>query len=266
MPATTVTRSVTINATPETAWRFLSEPDKLLAWMTFIPGQPAPEGSVFEPRTGGRIRIVFPNGAAAVGEVLELDPPRRLAFTWGYDPDAGRTGIAPGASRVELILEPTNAGTRATLTHSGLPNADAARRYDGGWRHYLTQLAHHASTAHHAAHLGATLDAYFAACNEPDPARRAERLAASCEPDVRVRSPFACSDTIEEFSVNIEAGLRFLNGAVSAPDGPARHVHGFARVPWSVTAPDGSLLFRGENLLRLTPAGRIAEIISFHED
>lgn len=32
------------------------------------------------------------------------------------------------------------------------------------------------------------------------------------------------------------------------------------------TAPDGSVLFRGEDLLRLTPVGRIAEIISFHED
>lgn len=256
--------AVTINAEPETVWRFLSEQDKLLAWLTFIPGSPAPEGSTFEPRPGGAVRIVFPNGGEAKGSVVEIDAPRRLVFTWGYDPDVGKTGLGPGACRVEIALVPIDGATRVTLTHTGPMSEALAQGHESGWRHYLTQLAVRSTAAQHEAHLDATLRDYFAACNEPDGAKRDALLERCCEPGVRVRSPFACSDTVEEFSKNIANGLKHLGGAVSALGGPVRHVHGFAMVPWTVTAKDGTVLFRGENLLALTPRGRIARIVSFH--
>lgn len=258
-----ITTAVTINAQPATVWTFMSEAERFLAWMSYAPDAPVPSGSRFEPRPGGQVRIVFPGGGEARGEVVAFEPPHRLVFTWGYAPDTRQTGLGPGASRVELTLEPVPEGTRVTLRHSGPMTEAVAQGHLGGWNHYVSQLAALASRAHHEPHLEATLGDYFAACNEVDDQRRAALLARACAPDVRVRTPFACADTREEFSGYIAAGLRHLDGAVSALAGPARLIHGFARVPWTVTAPDGSVLMRGENLLRFAPDGPIAEIVSF---
>lgn len=261
-----VSVSVTINAEPETVWKFLSEQDKLLAWMTFIPGSPTPPGSKFEPRPGGEVRIIFPNGGEAKGQVVELEPMKRLVFTWGYDPDVAKTGIAPGACRVEVMLSPTPAGdgTRVTLTHSGPMGEEIAKGHEAGWRHYLTQLAVRSSEAALGATLGATLRDYFAACNERDDAARLRLLQACCEPDIRVLTPFACGSSIDDFTKFIANGLKHMPGCVSAIDGAVKQIHGFARVPWKVSMPDGNVLFRGENVLRFAPAGKIAEIVSFH--
>lgn len=263
-PTASVQVSVTINAEPETVWRFLSEQEKLLSWLTYIPGSPAPAGSRFEPRPGGEVRIVFPNGGEARGSVVEIDPPRRLVFTWGYEPDVARTGLGPGACRVEVAVVPMPEGTRVTLTHAGPMSEQLAKGHEGGWRHYLSQLAARAADAQHGAHLEGTLRDYFAACNEPDEAERLALLERCCEPGVRVRSPFACTDGIGAFSAKIGNGLRHMGDAVSAIAGPVRQVHGFASVPWAVTGKDGGVMFRGENTVRFSPRGRIAEIVSFH--
>lgn len=258
-----VTAAVTINAQPATVWTFLSDTDRFLSWMSFVPGAPTPPGSVFEPRPGGRVRIVFPNGGEAHGEVVELEPLRRLVFTWGYAPDAWKTGLGPGSCRVEVTLDAVPGGTRVTLHHSGPMTEALAKGHEAGWKHYLSQLAVEASRAHHAAHLDATLRDYFAACNEPDEAARTTLLARVCAVDIRVRTPFACADTRDEFSGYIANGLLHMGGATSVLDGTAQLIHGFARVPWVVAKPDGTALFRGVNLLRLAPGGAIAEIVSF---
>lgn len=265
-PAGRVSVAVTINAEPETVWRFLSDQEKLLAWMTYLPGAPVPPGSAFEPRPGGAVRLVFPNGGAAVGSVLEVDPPRRLVFSWGYEPDVAKTGLGPGACRVEITLAPApgDDGTRVTLTHSGPMSGELAQGHLAGWRHYLSQLARQAAASSVDARLEAALRDYFAACNQPDAPARDALLAACCDPALRVRTFFACCDSAAEFSAHIDNGLRHLRGALSAPSGPARHIHGFVRVPWAVAMGD-RVLFRGENLLRLTPAGKIAEIIGFQD-
>jgi len=262
-PHASITTAVTINAQPATVWTFLADPERFLAWMAYLPGSPTPPGSVFEPRPGGQLRIVLPGGCEAHGEVVTLEPPRRLVFTWGHAPDVAGTGIGPGQSRVEIALEPVPQGTRVTLVHSGPMTERAARDHEPGWRHYLSQLAVAAAHAHHQAHLEATLRDYFAACNAADDDERAALLARACAADIRVRTPFACADTRDEFSGYIANGLRHLGGAVSALDGAPRLIHGFARVPWSVRAPGGAVMFRGENLLRFAPDGQIAEIVSF---
>lgn len=255
--------SVTINAEPATVWRFLSEADKVLAWMTYLPGAPIPEGSAFEPRPGGEISIIFPNGGRARGKVLELTPPKRLVFTWGYDPDVAATGLGPGACRVEITLAPSPQGTRVTLTHSGPMTDELARGHEAGWRHNLSQLALHSAHAATEAALQQTLPAYWQAWNQRDDQTRLALLRDCCEPDVRVRSAFACTDTVEELTAHIANGLRHMPGAMLGPDGPPRHVHGVARASWSVTGGNGQVMFRGENILRLSPRGRIAEVIGF---
>ena len=264
-----VTTSVLINAKPDVVWRFLSDQQRLLAWLTYLPGAPTPPGSLFEPRPGGTVRIVFPNKAEAKGSVVEVEPHRRIVFTWGYDPDIGKTGLRPGSCRVEVTLEPVpgpRGGTRVTLVHSGPMSPELAQAHEGGWRHYLSQLALQSSQEAHQLHLAGTLRAYFDACNQPDPKLRGELLAQACEPDVRVRTPFACTDGIPEFSAAIANGLRHLAGAESSQHGIVRHAHGHARVPWKVApAGGGKPMFSGENFVSFSPDGKITQIVSFHE-
>ena len=75
----------------------------------------------------------------ARGEFVEVDPPRRAVFTWGWE--AGGFPIEPGTSTVEIVLEPDGTGTLLRLTHSGLPEAEAVRRHREGWETFVPRLA-----------------------------------------------------------------------------------------------------------------------------
>lgn len=261
--AASITTSVLINAEPATVWKFMSDQARFLSWMTFMPGMPAPSGSKFEPTPGGALHIVFPNGGAAKGSVVEVDPPRKLVFTWGYDPDVAKTGLRPGACRVEIAIRGVEDGTLVTLTHTGPMSDELAKGHEQGWRHYLSQLALQSAMEGHQAHLADTLSAYFKASAEADGAKRDALLGACCVANIRVRTQFACCETLGEFSANIGNGLKHMPGATLEQNGLASHLHGYARVPWKVMSADRKLIFKGENFLRFTPAGKVAEVVSF---
>ena len=128
---TAVERELAIAASPEAVWEFLVDPDKATRWM----GQSAS----FEPRPGGLYRVEVIPGNTAAGEFVELDPPRRLVFTWGWEP--GGSGKVPvGTSTVEIELLPTDEGTMLRFTHRGLPDEEAAQSHGHGWDHYLERL------------------------------------------------------------------------------------------------------------------------------
>jgi uncharacterized protein YndB with AHSA1/START domain len=128
---TAVERELAIAASPEAVWEFLVDPDKATRWM----GQSAS----FEPRPGGLYRVEVIPGNTAAGEFVELDPPRRLVFTWGWEP--GGSGAVPvGTSTVEIELVPTDEGTTLRFTHRGLPDEAAAQSHAHGWDHYLERL------------------------------------------------------------------------------------------------------------------------------
>jgi uncharacterized protein YndB with AHSA1/START domain len=61
------------------------------------------------------------------GEYLEIDRPRRLAFTWTVGPDA------TSATRVTIDLAPSGSGTDLTLTHERIVR-EYAERTEEGWR------------------------------------------------------------------------------------------------------------------------------------
>jgi uncharacterized protein YndB with AHSA1/START domain len=128
-------RQVQIAASPETVWEFLVDPEKLARWKGRL-------AETFEPTPGGAYRIEVVPGHIASGEFVELDPPRRIVYTWGWEPDGdGPNVIPPGASTIEIELVPEDGGTRLLFTHRDLPNRDAADRHAHGWNHYLERLA-----------------------------------------------------------------------------------------------------------------------------
>ncbi|HEX6490592.1 MAG TPA: SRPBCC family protein [Gaiellaceae bacterium] len=130
---TSVERELTIAASPETVWEFLVDPDKATRWM----GQTAS----FEPRPGGEYRVGVIPGHVAAGEFVELDRPRRLVYTWGWEPGPeGANPVPPGTSTIEIELLESGEGTTLRFRHFDLPSAEAAQSHAHGWGHYLARL------------------------------------------------------------------------------------------------------------------------------
>jgi uncharacterized protein YndB with AHSA1/START domain len=128
-----VTRDLVIEATPETVWEYLVDPDKVTRWM----GQAA----AFELEEGGLYRIEVLPGHTARGTFVDIDPPRRLVYTWGWEAGEGDPPAVPaGSSTVEIELTAEGAGTRLSFIHRDLPDAEAAASHSTGWDHYLARL------------------------------------------------------------------------------------------------------------------------------
>jgi uncharacterized protein YndB with AHSA1/START domain len=120
---------VTIAAPAEVVWAHLTTAEGLVRWV-------GPEASA-DPAPGGALRWVHPNGATVVGRFVELDPPRRLVFTYGWED--GRLGVPPGSSTVEIDLTEENGATTLRLVHHGLP-PETVRDHQRGWTYFLGQL------------------------------------------------------------------------------------------------------------------------------
>lgn len=126
-----VTREIAVAAPPETVFPYFTDPDRMVRWM----GTEAE----LDARPGGAYRILVGGRFAAVGEYVEVEPPTRVVFTWGWDSQDGM-GVAPGASTVEVTLTADGDGTRVVLVHRDLPPESVAP-HGHGWEHYFKRLA-----------------------------------------------------------------------------------------------------------------------------
>jgi uncharacterized protein YndB with AHSA1/START domain len=119
-----------VAASPETVFGYFTDPAKMVQWM----GTEA----TLDPRPGGVCRINPSGHAVMSGEFLEVDPPRRIVFTWGWETELFAT--PPQSTIVEVSLTPEGEDTVVRLAHRRLqPSAVAFHR--AGWEHYLPRLA-----------------------------------------------------------------------------------------------------------------------------
>jgi uncharacterized protein YndB with AHSA1/START domain len=124
-----ITKEITLAASPEEVYAFLTEPEKVAKWIgTAID---------IDPRPGGIFRIVPNQRDVILGEYLETIPHKKVSFTWGFDGE-GHT-VSAGSTVVEITLEPEGAGTRLRLVHRGLSGEDRDQ-HALGWDHYLSRI------------------------------------------------------------------------------------------------------------------------------
>ena len=90
-----------------------------------------------DPRPGGRYVVEINDQATARGEYVEIDSPRRIVLTWGWDGEG--QPVPPGSSRVEITLEPDGDETVVTLRHFGLSEAMRVE-HAKGWDHFMPRL------------------------------------------------------------------------------------------------------------------------------
>ena len=131
MSVNAVTVERLIAARPETVFSFFTDRDKWLSWM-------GADGTFsFEP--GGEYRTRVNGDNVAEGRFIEIDPPKRVVFTWGWADDG--MSVPPGSTTVEITLEPVAEGTLLRLVHRDLPSPEASAAHQEGWTHYTDRLA-----------------------------------------------------------------------------------------------------------------------------
>jgi uncharacterized protein YndB with AHSA1/START domain len=119
-----------IHAPADEVFQHLVDPALFGLWMA--------EGATLDPTPGGIVRWTHPNGDTVSGRYVEVDPPRRLVFSYGWE--RAEVQIPPGSTTVEIELAAHDDGaTVVTLVHRGLEGA-AADAHRGGWAHYLDRL------------------------------------------------------------------------------------------------------------------------------
>ena len=121
------TRSVVVERVlahpPDRIWRALTETHLLDEWLM---------ANDFAPVLGRRFEFRADWGAVG-GEVLEVEPGRRLSYSWGDD---------DLKSVVTWTLAPAGAGTRLRMEQTGF-RRDQPRYYHGarsGWPRFLARL------------------------------------------------------------------------------------------------------------------------------
>lgn len=240
-------RSVTIAARRETVFRYFTDSERFAAWWG--------AGSRIEPRPGGLVHIRYPNGVVALGQVIEHSPVERVVFSYGYE--SGQP-IAPGASRVTVLLEETPRGTLVRLRHE-LATAAVRDAHVQGWRYQLAVFANVVSAEAHAG-VAALADRFFALWAEPDAAKRSSELTALAVETLVFRDLHSCTEGLDDLNAHIAGAQRFMPGVVLERRGEARQCQGMALVDWRVNGPDGKQRGDGTNVFELAPDGRIARV------
>jgi len=243
-------RTILIKAVPGMVYRFFTDSARWASWWG--------PGSTIDARPGGKVYIRHPNGVETVGEVLEVSPPERIAFTYGY---ASGQPIPPGGSRVTVELEAEEAGTRLSVRHEFADSA-ARDQHVQGWRFQLSVCANVVANEIYAGAAQA-VDAWFHAWTIADERARVDALAGIVTPGVQFHDRFSALDGADDLSAHIGAALRFMPGITLQRRGDVRHCQGWVLADWTAAGSDGKERMSGTSLFVFCPDGRIDSVTGF---
>jgi uncharacterized protein YndB with AHSA1/START domain len=123
-----------IRTTPERLWSALTDAEFVKQYWFGMHQE-----SDWKP--GSSWKMIFPDGRVAdAGEILEVDPPRRLVIKWRneFRPELKEEG----PSRCVYELEPTADGVvKLTITHTiDRPASKFIEAVSGGWPRIISNL------------------------------------------------------------------------------------------------------------------------------
>jgi uncharacterized protein YndB with AHSA1/START domain len=118
------------------AW---TDPARLKEW--FGPENVQTHDFIADVRVGGKYRWDFTNSEgekmSVYGEYRELEPGRKVVFTWQWDDDEAWENQT---SIVTVELDDREGGTELRLTHRQLPSEESRDRHSHGWNSVLDRL------------------------------------------------------------------------------------------------------------------------------
>ena len=121
------------------AW---TSPEVLRRWWGAGPDWTSPAVEI-DLRPGGRYRLSMQDPSGVVrsvgGEYVEVDPPRRLVYTWTWE-SHGAENDAATLVTVEF-REVTPGQTAVILTHTGFADGDRRDLHREGWELCIANLA-----------------------------------------------------------------------------------------------------------------------------
>jgi uncharacterized protein YndB with AHSA1/START domain len=122
-----------IRTTPDRLWAALTDPDFMRKYWFGMHIQT-------DWKPGSAWSLLFPDGRLADGgQVVEADPPRRLALTWQNEWDPETKAEGPG--RLTMVLEPCKDAVKLSITHvMERPVSRLIEKVSGGWPKILSNL------------------------------------------------------------------------------------------------------------------------------
>ena len=201
-------KSVFVPLNADETFALITQPDRLRRWQVVT--------ARVDLRAGGDYRWTIIPGHAVAGTFTEVDPGRRVVFTWGWE---GSPDLPPGTSTVVVTLEPAAGGTMVHLTHEGL-SAEQEASHAAGWTHYLDRLV----TAATAGDAGPD---EWAAKPAPDPLSSAEATLAICQLILRgvaeadYHKPTVCTEfDVTQLADHLIGSVTYLGAAAGASAEP----------------------------------------------
>jgi len=137
--ATTLRMERTFEAPAQAVFDAWTNEEVIRRWWHAEHDWETSEASV-DLQVGGEVRVVMRDPHedreyGGGGRYTEIDPPRRLAFTWIWDDMATR-------QLIELEFDEHDGVTTVRFTHSDLWDEEAVRSHEGGWGRAFDNLGH----------------------------------------------------------------------------------------------------------------------------
>lgn len=121
----------TFKAPRDRVFRAWTDPERLAKW--WGPETRSCPFVEMDPRPGGRWRTCMraEDGEEAwvQGEYKEVDPPKRLVFSWAWETD----GVPGHKTEVSIDFLDHGDETEMLFCHRGFDSAEAARLHNQGW-------------------------------------------------------------------------------------------------------------------------------------
>jgi uncharacterized protein YndB with AHSA1/START domain len=135
MSTSTITIARTVAATPERVFAAWTDAEQLAAWWW-----PQLGGTTYDvdARLGGRFRIHSSGiGATVTGVYTEVEPPRRLVFTWSWEDEGEPEAVVEDT--VVVTFEPDDGGTLVTVAHTSVAHVPEGGA-EQGWNDVMDRL------------------------------------------------------------------------------------------------------------------------------